>query len=154
MGSSHPTILLRVDMCRAVWKKVCEGIIQGGVRGPRHRSQEKGQRVQVGFNGPLPPTIQFWTGPAHPQFWRLSAVTVLPPQTLQAPPKVRGHLGPGCQQLSQSLFGGLGEVEVAGNRSLFKGDTAVACRCVIALSTGGHHIVSWGQQTPVVSVPS
>lgn len=59
---------------------------------------------------------------------QLEVLSLLPPQPLQAPPKVWGHLGPRCQQLSQSLFGSLGEVEIAGDRALFKGDPTAPCR--------------------------
>lgn len=83
----------------------------------------------------------------------LGVLILLTPQPLQPPPKVWGHLGPSCQQLSQSLFGSLGKVEIAGDWALFKGDPAAPCHCVVSLSTGGHHIVPWGQQTPVIPAP-
>lgn len=85
--------------------------------------------------------------------FQLWVLILLPPQPLQPPPKVWGHLGPSCQQLSQSLFGSLGEVEIAGDRTLFEGDPAAPCHCVVSLSAGGHHIVPWGQQAPVIPAP-
>lgn len=84
---------------------------------------------------------------------QLEVLILLPPQPLQPPPKVWGHLGPCCQQLSQSLFGSLGEVEIAGDRALFKGDPAAPCHRVVALSTGSYHIVPWSQQAPVIPAP-
>lgn len=83
----------------------------------------------------------------------LELLILLSPQPLQAPPKVWGHLGPGCQQLSKSLLGSLREVEITGHWALFKGDPAVPCGCVVALSTGGHLVVPWGQQAPVIPAP-
>ena len=84
---------------------------------------------------------------------QLEVLILLSPQPFQPPPKVRGHLGPSGQQLSKSLFGSLGEAEIAGHRALFKGDPAAPCYCVVALRTGGHHVVPWGQQAPIIPAP-
>lgn len=83
----------------------------------------------------------------------LEMLILLSPQALQPPPKVWGHLGPRGKQFSKSLFGSLGEVEIAGHWALFKGDPAAPRHRVIALSAGGHHIVPWGQQAPVIPAP-
>lgn len=80
---------------------------------------------------PPSPFFPFSSGQVQPApdfgSLQLEGLILLSPQSLQSPPKVWGHLDPCCQQLSQSLFGSLGEHEIAGDRALFKGDPACPC---------------------------